>query len=51
MDIRKLQWMNGEYMKALAPDIRRARCREALEARGLWKESTSRRHISTVCWR
>lgn len=38
MDLRKLQWMNGEYMKALPAEIRRQQCRAVLQARGLWRD-------------
>ncbi len=40
MDVRKLLWMNGEYLRRLPPETVAAECRAVLEARGLWSDST-----------
>jgi len=36
MDMEKLLWMNGEYMRALPQDAFRAGCRQVVDAAGLW---------------
>jgi glutamyl-tRNA synthetase len=48
MDMRKLQWMNGEYMKALPAESRREQCRAVLQARGLWPEGLSESYFDQV---
>jgi len=48
MDPVKLQWMNGEYMRALPRAAREAGCREALQARGLWNDALSAEYLGRV---
>jgi glutamyl-tRNA synthetase len=38
MDLQKLEWMNGEYMRALPPEAFAEGCRRELMAHQLWKD-------------
>ncbi|MCX6997670.1 MAG: glutamate--tRNA ligase family protein [Kiritimatiellaeota bacterium] len=48
MDPVKLQWMNGEYMRALPRAEREAACRAVLEARGLWNDALPADYLGRV---
>ena len=48
MDLVKLLWMNGEYMRALPRDQREAACRAVLQARGLWNETLPPDYLGRV---
>lgn len=48
MDLRKLLWMNGEYLRNLPLEIVAAECRAVLEARGLWNDSISETYYRRV---
>ena len=48
MDLKKLEWMNGEHMKALPKDVREEKCRAVLVARGIWNDSISPEYFSRV---
>jgi len=48
MDPVKLQWMNGEYMRALPRAEREAGCRAVLEARGLWSDTVTADYLGRV---
>ena len=48
MDPVKLQWMNGEYMRALPPAARAAGCRDVLQARGLWNDALPAEYLGRV---
>jgi len=38
VDLKKLQWMNGEYIRALPADRFETECRAVLQAAGLWRD-------------
>ncbi|MFH0953207.1 MAG: glutamate--tRNA ligase [Verrucomicrobiota bacterium] len=38
VDLQKLIWMNGEYLKKLAPAVFEEGCRAELKAKGLWRD-------------
>ena len=48
MDPVKLQWMNGEYMRALPRAEREAECRAVLQARGLWDDALPADYLGRV---
>ena len=48
MDPVKLQWMNGEYMRALPRAAREAECRAVLQARGLWDDALPADYLGRV---
>ena len=48
MDLVKLLWMNGEYMRALPREQREAACRSVLEARGLWNAALPADYLGRV---
>ncbi|HBA85435.1 MAG TPA: glutamate--tRNA ligase [Verrucomicrobia bacterium] len=48
MDMRKLQWMNGEYMKVLPSTLRSEQCRAVLQTRGLWHDGISADYFDQV---
>ncbi len=49
VDLRKLEWMNGEYMRALPEAEREALYRDALERAGLWSGAFSEEYFRDVC--
>ena len=48
MDPIKLQWMNGEYMRALPRAEREAACRAVLQERGLWNDALPADYLGRV---
>ena len=48
VDLRKLEWMNGEYMRALPDGERKALYRDALERAGLWSSAISDEYFRDV---
>lgn len=48
MDMQKLEWMNGEYMRRLPKDKLKAACIQALEEAGLWSGDTSDAYLENV---
>jgi glutamyl-tRNA synthetase len=48
MDVDKLDWMNGVYMRALPRDQLIGGCRAAMQERGLWKDSISDDYFAEV---
>jgi glutamyl-tRNA synthetase len=48
MDLRKLEWMNGVYMRALPKETLRAGCRGLLEKRGLWSGGAGDDYLARV---
>jgi glutamyl-tRNA synthetase len=48
MDLRKLEWMNGVYMRALPKPMLKEGCRKAMAARGLWNDSITDEYFARV---
>jgi glutamyl-tRNA synthetase len=48
MDMRKFEWMNGEYIRMLPPEVFQRRFRAALEAAGVLPAGTDERYFSAV---
>ena len=48
MDLVKLLWMNGEYMRALPREQREAACRAVLEAHGMWNAELPADYLGRV---
>ncbi len=48
MDPKKLQWMNGEYIRSLPEEDLAANCRRELEARGLWSDEIDPDYFAQV---
>jgi glutamyl-tRNA synthetase len=48
MDMAKLLWMNGEYIRALPPEELQARCRAVLDGRGLLSEAVTDAYLARV---
>jgi glutamyl-tRNA synthetase len=48
MDLVKLLWMNGEYMRALPRERRETACRAVLQARGLWNDALPAAYLGRV---
>ena len=48
MDLKKMLWMNGEYMRKLPRDVYAKGCQDVLEARGLWRSDISETYFTRV---
>jgi glutamyl-tRNA synthetase len=48
MDLRKLEWMNGEYLRAMPPAQLQSACRETLRARGLISDDLPPAYLQRV---
>lgn len=48
MDLEKLSWMNGEYIKAMPAERLAEECRRILTERGLWKPDLDAGYIAAV---
>lgn len=48
MDLKKLEWMNGVYVRAMPKTALKAECRKAMEARGLWNDSITDDYFGKV---
>lgn len=48
MDLKKLEWMNGVYMRSRPKEELENRCREVMMRRGLWDSSTTPDYFSAV---
>lgn len=48
MDLRKLEWMNGVYMRALPQDVLKAGCRQAMVEKGLWSDAVTDDYFNRV---
>ncbi len=48
MDLKKLEWMNGVYVRALPKPVLKAECRKAMEARGLWSDAITDDYFGNV---
>jgi glutamyl-tRNA synthetase len=48
MDLQKLQWMNGEYLRALPAGAYREGCQTALRAKGLWRDDIPAAYFDRV---
>jgi glutamyl/glutaminyl-tRNA synthetase len=48
MDMQKLEWMNGEYMRRLPKDELQAACIQALKDAGLWTTDSSEAYLENV---
>ncbi|MGD9872983.1 MAG: glutamate--tRNA ligase [Kiritimatiellia bacterium] len=48
MDLKKLEWMNGVYMRSQPKEELEKRCRDVMIQRGLWDSSTTPDYFSAV---
>lgn len=48
MDLEKLLWMNGEYLRTLPPDRFQDTCRRILRERGLWDEALPDAYVAAA---
>ncbi|MDO9541691.1 MAG: glutamate--tRNA ligase [Kiritimatiellia bacterium] len=48
MDLEKLSWMNGEYIKALPAERLAEECRRVLAERGLWNAGLEAGYVAAV---
>ncbi len=48
MDLQKLLWMNGEYLKAMPPAAYEEGCRAECKARGIWRDDIDAAYFRRV---
>ena len=48
MDLKKLEWMNGAYMRALPREVLREGCKKAMVEKGLWSDAIADDYFGKV---